>query len=267
MPTTPPPSCQQCQAPVPPRKPGARGAQSKYCSPSCRSRAFHDSRMADGRQGVQNARRRKTEPRATCQVCDTALPPRRRPGSPRYCSPECKSQADRARSNAHNAVKNAERRRATRRARVERKLAEAAEGSGPTWVLTAGLCAVCGGGFVTWGASLYCSSACRGGRKTPEAAARRKARQRGWRLTKARRLAIYERDDWTCRLCGIPVDRDAAGTMQPDAPCVDHVVPLALGGPHCLENLQTAHNACNLRKGTSLPPEGTVVTWWEKETV
>jgi 5-methylcytosine-specific restriction endonuclease McrA len=33
---------------------------------------------------------------------------------------------------------------------------------------------------------------------------------------------------------------------------VDHVIPLALGGPHCLSNLRPACRACNLSKGAKL---------------
>lgn len=204
--------------------------------------------MADGRQEKLNANRRKIEPRATCATCDKGLVARRLPGSPRFCSPECKAVSDQKRYDVHNAVKNAERRRITRRHRAERRLARAAEGSGPRWVLISGLCRTCGKGYSAWTRSQYCSATCRGSRKTDEAQARRNARTKGWKLTKGRRLALYERDCWVCQICGIPVDREAAGTIQPDAPVLDHVVALADGGPHSSDNLQTAHQACNLAK-------------------
>jgi len=58
------------------------------------------------------------------------------------------------------------------------------------------------------------------------------------------RLAIYERDDWTCHICGDQVDRNA---QVPDlaAPVLDHVIPIVRGGPHTEDNLKTAHFYCN----------------------
>ena len=67
-------------------------------------------------------------------------------------------------------------------------------------------------------------------------------------ISMSKRLRIYERDDWTCYLCGFPVDRLA---VVPDleAPTLDHVVPLRSGGSNGAENLKTAHFYCNCVKG------------------
>ena len=67
-------------------------------------------------------------------------------------------------------------------------------------------------------------------------------------VSPATRLRIYERDNWTCYLCGFPVDRIA---VPPDleAPTLDHVVPLRSGGSNEVENLKTAHFYCNCVKG------------------
>ena len=50
-----------------------------------------------------------------------------------------------------------------------------------------------------------------------------------------------------CGICGQPIDYDLA---WPEARCfvVDHVVPLALGGPDTLANKQAAHRDCNRAK-------------------
>lgn len=55
---------------------------------------------------------------------------------------------------------------------------------------------------------------------------------------------IHEDDDWTCRICGDPVNREAT-VPDLDAPVIDHIVPLAAGGAHAPENWQTAHFYCN----------------------
>lgn len=86
----------------------------------------------------------------------------------------------------------------------------------------------------------HCSDLCR------ELA--RKARgvslHHGW-ISKAERLAIYQRDDYTCWLCGDLVDMTANGKTDDWAPSLDHVVPRSKGGAHDESNLKTAHRWCN----------------------
>lgn len=68
-----------------------------------------------------------------------------------------------------------------------------------------------------------------------------------WILPK-RRLSIYERDGWMCKICGELVDRDAdVGDNM--APSLDHIIPRSRGGGHESENLRTAHRVCNSRRG------------------
>lgn len=69
----------------------------------------------------------------------------------------------------------------------------------------------------------------------------------GW-ISRARRLAIYERDHWVCQLCHRPVDPDIPGGL-PDSHSLDHIIPRSLGGGNDDGNLQLAHHACNTEKG------------------
>lgn len=50
---------------------------------------------------------------------------------------------------------------------------------------------------------------------------------------------------WRCWMCGDPADT------------LDHVKPLAAGGPHCLSNLRPACRSCNSSKGARWPMERT----------
>lgn len=59
---------------------------------------------------------------------------------------------------------------------------------------------------------------------------------------------IYERDGWHCRLCGEIVDRSLP-CLHPDAPTIDHIIPISRGGKHIRANVQLAHRKCNVRKG------------------
>ncbi|MBE9924299.1 HNH endonuclease [Cellulosimicrobium cellulans] len=60
--------------------------------------------------------------------------------------------------------------------------------------------------------------------------------------------SIYERDGWTCGLCGRVVDRE---DRWPSEGCatLDHRQPITHGGQHTPENTQLAHWRCNLAKG------------------
>lgn len=59
----------------------------------------------------------------------------------------------------------------------------------------------------------------------------------------AERLIVLERDDGVCGICG--------GDVDPLAFTIDHIIPIARGGPHEMANLQLAHKLCNNRKYTS----------------
>lgn len=62
-------------------------------------------------------------------------------------------------------------------------------------------------------------------------------------------MAVLEADGWVCQICGIPTPREKRGTQEPDAPTIDHIVPLSAGGAHSYANVQCACLRCNTRKG------------------
>jgi len=59
------------------------------------------------------------------------------------------------------------------------------------------------------------------------------------------RHVVFARDGWICGICGLPVAAVDAS--------LDHIVPIAKGGPHAYGNCQTAHLKCNLSKGAKSP--------------
>lgn len=64
--------------------------------------------------------------------------------------------------------------------------------------------------------------------------------------------AVAERDEWTCWICGLAVDR-ALQAPHPLARSVDHVIPRSKGGFTTYENLRLAHQVCNARRATHKP--------------
>jgi transposase-like protein len=61
-------------------------------------------------------------------------------------------------------------------------------------------------------------------------------------------LEIATRDKWRCQLCRKPVSKTKR-FPHPQAPVLDHITPLSLGGQHVRSNVHLAHYACNSRKG------------------
>ena len=66
---------------------------------------------------------------------------------------------------------------------------------------------------------------------------------------------LYERDDRMCALCHRVTDHPRVWEhwitnkrWMPNAPTVDHIIPLAKGGTHTWDNVQLAHWSCNSDK-------------------
>ena len=73
----------------------------------------------------------------------------------------------------------------------------------------------------------------------------------GSRWAKVRRRVL--RTESVCAECGQLVDKSLPW-LDPGAPQVDHVTPVALGGdPFARSNLRLTHRSCNRSKGTGLP--------------
>ena len=71
---------------------------------------------------------------------------------------------------------------------------------------------------------------------------------RGRWIREAVRLALYERDGWTCQICGEPVNQTPWANDPRDA-TLDHIIPRSKGGTHDPENLRTACHLCNASRG------------------
>ncbi len=66
-------------------------------------------------------------------------------------------------------------------------------------------------------------------------------------LTRKQKQAIYERDGWTCSICGKRVDREAKAPA-PLSPSIDHRLARSKRGGDDPANLACAHLACNIDK-------------------
>jgi hypothetical protein len=102
----------------------------------------------------------------------------------------------------------------------------------------------------------YCSRSCglaaynavrRSDGRSADLSAKRRALEKGAKVSPGRRRAVAERDGWMCQLCSDPVD-STVFYPAPDAAVIDHVVPLALGGEHAPSNWALTHSFCNSLK-------------------
>lgn len=104
------------------------------------------------------------------------------------------------------------------------------------------------------GRTRYCSVACSTREHSRIQTDRERASAAGVQFEPVHRLAVYERDGWTCQLCSLPVSW-FLGWPDDWSPVLDHRLPLALGGDHVEANVQLAHAICNAWK-RDLGPEG-----------
>lgn len=98
----------------------------------------------------------------------------------------------------------------------------------------------------------FCSEPCskRNGRRTAKLT--RKARKRALPREPVDPIKVCSRDGWHCKICGCATPRSLRGSYAPNAPELDHKVPLAAGGHHTYANTQCACRACNIQKSDKL---------------
>lgn len=246
---SPPPACLVCAGPV--------RLNRQFCSQACQWQSM------------------RTRPTLVCKGCGSKFLKRRRGNDAQaYCSRPC---ADRSRRKWSS---RQDRRRAEKSAKRDRR--RQASGAGVTVpcarcsvsfvrkkkhqrfcsiecrlpkVRRPVACRQCGKEFIPdHGHGRYCSVSCdrarkrksrpKGGRKD-----RDRARRYGVRYEPINRAKLYERDGWRCQVCGCRTPKALRGKLAPNAPELDHRVPLCRGGNHTWDNVQTACRRCNAAKG------------------
>ena len=80
------------------------------------------------------------------------------------------------------------------------------------------------------------------------AKARRRAIERGTEAERFDPFEVFQRDGWRCHMCGRSTPQRLRGTFKPNAPELDHIVPLAKGGKHTRANTACACRSCNGNK-------------------
>lgn len=182
----------------------------------------------------------------------------------RRCS-QCGSGFTSARSDQVNCSKACRRLREMERARLSRQMSR---GGVPAQkaVVRDLCCPHCGVRFQRRWKRLspveFCSLACSHAARVVEvkakrvynreasraAGARRRALKRGATVERFLPVEVLERDGWRCHICHCRTPKKLRGTLAPNAPEVDHIVPLSRGGEHSRRNTACSCRRCNNRK-------------------
>lgn len=204
------------------------------CSRAC---GFQLQRQRGAAAKIETAKRRAALPRATyecvCKICSVSFVSARR--GVKFCSESCRGDDARESSRKYQAAK-------FKLHRTNNPLP-----------LTTHRCARCSVTFTVRGASrqkfcsLRCSNSEHGGVHAQRA--KRFGAARDWTL---KNQAVFERDKWRCQLCGQATPKRLRGSQQPNAPEVDHIIPLSAGGGHVWSNVQCACRDCNGKKGAKV---------------
>lgn len=111
------------------------------------------------------------------------------------------------------------------------------------------VCRVCGTNFIDKAPYTHCGDECRQVTRRAGLHAHR-VRQGKFSVTDAKRSAIYERDNWECKICGEETAR-VYTHGDPFSPTLDHIIPQSTQTlpDHSEGNLRLAHSLCNSIRG------------------
>jgi 5-methylcytosine-specific restriction endonuclease McrA len=213
-----PSTCQQCGKDYLPKEAG----RDTYCSRECYFEAIKAKPKV-----------KELLPAINCKQCGNSFIPTTRVS--RLCSDDCKRVYSRIKCRDYNRVKHG------------------------TFGTVTKSCPYCGAAFTMekYGSQQdYCTPTCRkkayrrtdvGRQNHRSVKARRRARLVGAEVSPVTWLDVLIRDRWICAICGAKINR-AAKFPHPQSATIDHIIPLAKGGPHSMANLQAAHFICNATK-------------------
>lgn len=221
-------TCAQCSAEF-------SGRKRKYCSVSCNSTA-QNRKHGSVPLNEYRARVRRDGNYFHCETCYKPAYRSQHIGDPpnRFCSQACRVKLSSDKIGEIEAL-----RRIARNWRRPTKLA-----------LFRNSCSRCGVEFIASTTKGNHRRLCHTCRVSMQRAAKasREARKRGCNSEAVDPILVFARDRWRCALCGVKTPQVLRGTYMDNAPELDHIIPLSLGGPHTYTNTQCACRKCNGKK-------------------
>lgn len=80
---------------------------------------------------------------------------------------------------------------------------------------------------------------------------RKRARYYGVEYEYINVFKVFRRDGWHCQICGKATPKKNRGTCYPNAPELDHRIPMSKGGGHLYSNVQCVCRRCNGQKSNN----------------
>jgi len=199
-----------------------------YCSRECYFQSKHDRKEALAEARAILREQRSKENNAVCKLCGRGYRAKRAGNG--YCSDACRKEI-------------------ARRKQRERE--------NRNHVARSFICKQCGKEVAVEypnKAKRFCSSKC--ARRFAGASRNRlygrnhreRARRFGVEYEPIKPIEIFERDNWHCRICGRETPKELRGTIRANAPELDHIIPMSLGGGHVALNVQCVCRRCNIEK-------------------
>jgi hypothetical protein len=209
-----------------------------YCGPACKTNAFREANP-DRFLALRAVHREREKARAAADRAERAKQP-----MPTKPCPTCSGMIS------------------TRRVRCDecnRKLASLKTGLHQRRKLLAEIdrrpdrqCKECAASFnPVHGAMVFCGKQCSERNIRRALKGKREAAKRGVGSERVDPIKVFDRDGWRCHMCKRRTPRDLRGTYKPNAPELDHIVPLSLGGGHTYKNTACSCRECNGRKGAT----------------
>jgi hypothetical protein len=79
---------------------------------------------------------------------------------------------------------------------------------------------------------------------------RSRARRHGVAYEPINVFKVFDRDKWKCHICGVKTPKDKRGTIELNAPELDHIITFAEGGDHTYNNVACCCRKCNADKNS-----------------
>lgn len=210
---------------------------------------------------------KKTKPEKECSNCGKHFKPKNNGGSTgnkeqTYCSKKCAGEAIRKKSEPkrQEEKKQKEERAKIRAKNIENKRNKKIEEKKEKDKLAA-KCKSCGKEITQTykNCKKYCDICIKEKKKTASKkykkryAHNRSHKKRAERFNviyeKINRVKVFDSDNWTCQCCGKKTPKSLMKSFgHPDAPTLDHIKPISIGGDHLYYNLQLLCRECNTIK-------------------
>lgn len=223
--------------------------KSKYCSGTCRHRAYDRRRGSVAVEEYIRSIQEQSKWRFVCEMCGRVA--HRNPGGTardkgyqnRFCSMGCRKLFSMHESARRKALKDLVRKETAALTRISRYQER------PKTYLSS--CSHCGTSILVRmgpGTPRRCCDGCIASRKRAErqaAKARRRSIERSSVAEKIDPIEVFRRDGWKCHICGKDTPMSLRGSFEEMAPELDHIVPISKGGAHTWSNVACACRRCN----------------------